>query len=172
MLPQWWQRKNTLFYLLVCIRYHLLCSKSAATINWTSFFLFSQRCYFTIYNLPCSSLGTHRMALLKLVLSLQIFSTDYRQLTKGKGTFLFPRIVFNPHKMTSPIFMPGYSVIFLLCIKHGKAVPINVLMLCYDFLKVWQRRGESSDWVRYYNVQCGISFSLEICNFFFFFQHA
>lgn len=56
-------------------------------------------------------------------------------------------------------------VIFLLCIKHGKPVPVNVLMLCYDFWKVWQQRGEASDWVRYYNVQCGILFSLEICNF-------
>ena len=44
-------------------------------------------------------------------------------------------------------------------------MPVNVLTLCYDFWKVWQHRGEASDWVRYYNVQRGISFSLEICNF-------
>lgn len=61
--------------------------------------------------------------------------------------------------------MSGYSVIFLLCIKHGKPVPVSVLVLCYDFWKVWQQRGAASNWVRYYNVQCGISFPLEICNF-------
>lgn len=44
-------------------------------------------------------------------------------------------------------------------------MPVSVLVLYYDFWKVWQQRGAASNWVRYYNVQCGISFSLEICNF-------
>lgn len=56
--------------------------------------------------------------------------------------------------MTSLIFMPGYSVIFLLYIKHGKSVPINVLMLCYDFFGRFGSREENQE------TGCGIT----MCN--------
>lgn len=74
-----------------------------------------------------------------------------------------PQNCIYPPQTDITYFYVWALIMFLLCIKHGKPVPINVLMLCCDFLKVWQQRGEieSLGAVLY----CGISLSPEIYNF-------
>lgn len=126
-----------------------------------SSFQFSQGGWVTIQKLQCSSLASHGMALLKLILTPNLHSTLTRCGQHIQG--FIPQNCIHPPQTDITYFYAWALIIFLLCIKHGKPVPINVLMICCDFLKVWQQRGEIKSLGA--ALYCGVPFSPEIYNF-------